>query len=339
MPSGASACGDLLVGGLRVRRGRTRVGIDAAGAEVALGGDLVAGDVLGVLLRIRLAAVQALFLVGERDHADRARRAPCFIWPISAPAAMVRPTPAPSSIAPVPRSHESRWPPISTTSFGLASRRGSRRSRCARSPCRPSRSPAPRARVAGRSSSRRVSCSASGTDSAADGIGVRPSSKRVMPVCGLRCESVPAERIRYAGRTGADRRRRAAAAHARAGAVAAAIARALHRVVDERDLAGERARRGRFQRGQVGEAHDLALDRAAPGCRPARSASAAARWRRAPARCSLRRSHFGNVTGSIQTLSKPSSRNFACAHATARASASLPARRAPTSVVSDSVIR
>src|SRR5690606_36444440 len=50
-----------------------------------------------------------------------------------------------------------------------------------------------------------------------------------------------------------------------------------------------------------------------------------------------RRSHFGNVTGSVQTLSKPSSANLAFAHSTARASASLPASRGPTSVVSDSV--
>ncbi len=34
-----------------------------------------------------------------------------------------------------------------------------------------------------------------GALSAAAGIGVRPSSKRVMPVCGMRCELVPTERI------------------------------------------------------------------------------------------------------------------------------------------------
>ena len=53
---------------------------------------------------------------------------------------------------------------------------------------------------------------------------------------------------------------------------------------------------------------------------------------------SLRRTHFGKVTGSVQTRSKPSSANFAFAHSTARASASLPARRGPTSVVRDSVM-
>ena len=63
-------------------------------------------------------------------------------------------------------------------------------------------------------------------------------------------------------RAGADRRRWAAAAHARARAIAAAIARAFHFVVDEGDPAGERTRRGRFQRGQIGETHDLAFDRA-----------------------------------------------------------------------------
>ncbi|MNT26246.1 hypothetical protein D3C72_1618070 [compost metagenome] len=45
------------------------------------------------------------------------------------------------------------------------------------------------------SATSRASWLASGTDSAAAGTGVRPSSKRVMPVCGTRCESVPAERI------------------------------------------------------------------------------------------------------------------------------------------------
>ncbi|MCW0415725.1 hypothetical protein NB689_001479 [Xanthomonas sacchari] len=52
-----------------------------------------------------------------------------------------------------------------------------------------------RRRRTGPRASRRASWSASGTDSAAAGTGVSPSSKRVMPVCGTRCESVPAERI------------------------------------------------------------------------------------------------------------------------------------------------
>src|SRR5690606_6378143 len=60
-----------LLGGLARVRGRAGVErVDAAGAEVAFGGDLVAGDVGQVLFRICLAAVQALFLVGEGDDAD-----------------------------------------------------------------------------------------------------------------------------------------------------------------------------------------------------------------------------------------------------------------------------
>lgn len=54
------------------------------------------------------------------------------------------------------------------------------------------------------------------------------------------------------------------------------------------------------------------------------------------AACSLRRSHLGKVTGSVQTLSKPKDLNFALAQATARGSASPPAMRGPTSVVNDS---
>ena len=60
----------------------------------------------------------------------------------------------------------------------------------------------------------------------------------------------------------ADRRRWALGAHRAALAVAAAVARGRHLVVDEGDLAGERTFRRRFQRGQVGEAHDLRFDRA-----------------------------------------------------------------------------
>ena len=70
-------------------------------------------------------------------------------------------------------------------------------------------------------------------------------------------------RAHHEGRcAGADRRRGAAAAHAAARAVAAAVARALHPVVDEGDLAGERAGRRGFQRGEIGETHDLGFDRA-----------------------------------------------------------------------------
>ena len=129
------------------------------------------------------------------------------------------------------------------------------------SPFQP-QSSATRTRV-GPSASRRASWSASGEDSAADGIGVRPSSNAVTPVCGMRCESVPAERMRNARRAGADRRRRAVVADAAAVAVVVAIAELLHAVIDERDLAGQRARGRGLQRGEVGKAHDIAFHRAA----------------------------------------------------------------------------
>src|SRR5699024_8242515 len=48
--------------------------VDAAGTEVALGGDLVRTDLVGILLRVGLAAVQSLLLVGEGHHADAACR-------------------------------------------------------------------------------------------------------------------------------------------------------------------------------------------------------------------------------------------------------------------------
>ena len=108
---------------------------------------------------------------------------------------MVMPTPAASSTAPVPRSQESRWPPISTISSGRLAPVISPITFCeVYSPSQPQSSA--RRRRTGPRASRRASWSASGTASAADGTGSRPSSKRVMPVCGLRCESVPAERIR-----------------------------------------------------------------------------------------------------------------------------------------------
>ncbi len=47
------------------------------------------------------------------------------------------------------------------------------------------------------------------------------------------------------------------------------------------------------------------------------------------------RIHRCTVTGSVRTLAKPSTCSFCTAHATARASPGEPARRGPTSVVSD----
>src|SRR5690606_32647017 len=63
---------DSTAGVLR-RTGAERV--DAPGAEVALGGDHVPGDLAGVLLGVGAAAHQALLLVGEGDDADGACRA------------------------------------------------------------------------------------------------------------------------------------------------------------------------------------------------------------------------------------------------------------------------
>src|SRR5690606_40290092 len=47
--------------------------VDAPGAEVAFGHDRVAGDLVGMRPGIGEAAMQALLLVGEGDHADAAR--------------------------------------------------------------------------------------------------------------------------------------------------------------------------------------------------------------------------------------------------------------------------
>ena len=105
------------------------------------------------------------------------------------------PTPAASSTAPVPRSQESRWAPISTTSSGWLLPVISPITFCeVYSPSQPA-STSSRSRTGPRASSR-ASWSASGMLSAADGTGVRRGSKRVMPVCGTRWLSVPAERIR-----------------------------------------------------------------------------------------------------------------------------------------------
>src|SRR3546814_7620022 len=46
--------------------------VDPSGAEVALGRDHVLRHFIGVLLGVGATAPQALFLVGERKHADRA---------------------------------------------------------------------------------------------------------------------------------------------------------------------------------------------------------------------------------------------------------------------------
>jgi hypothetical protein len=115
--------------------------------------------------------------------------------PISFAAADTMATPAPSSCAPWPRSHESRWAPSTTTSRGRS---------------RPGISPitfAERALSAqdelldilrrtcwpeANWSSRR---SASGLEMASAGISLSPGSLRIPPVCASRFRSVPTERM------------------------------------------------------------------------------------------------------------------------------------------------
>src|SRR3546814_18243310 len=48
--------------------------VDPSGAEVALGRDPVLRHFIGMLLGVGATAPQALFLAGERDHADRELR-------------------------------------------------------------------------------------------------------------------------------------------------------------------------------------------------------------------------------------------------------------------------
>ncbi len=107
--------------------------------------------------------------------------------------ATVMATPAPSSIAPSPGSHESRWPPIITTWSGRS---------------RPGISPTTfqagafgvevdarvsRTRTGFPAATSRSSSSASGTPSAAAGIF---GSRSIAPVCGSRLSEVASERIR-----------------------------------------------------------------------------------------------------------------------------------------------
>ena len=108
---------------------------------------------------------------------------------------MVMATPAPSSIAPVPRSQESRCAPISTTSLVLPRPVISPMTLWEiASPFQPQSSA--RSTLTGPRASSRASWSASGLASDAEGTGVSPASKRVMPVWATRWWSVPAERIR-----------------------------------------------------------------------------------------------------------------------------------------------
>ena len=108
---------------------------------------------------------------------------------------MVMPTPEASSIAPVPRSQESRCEAITTNSSPPPLPVISPITLCeVYSPSKPTSRDS--CTVTAPRSSSRLSWSASGSDSAAAGIGSTPSAKRVMPVLATRAWLVPSERIR-----------------------------------------------------------------------------------------------------------------------------------------------
>ena len=65
---------DLVHRGARRRIDAGAEGIDAARAEIALGADLVLVELRGMRLGVGATAEQALFLVGEGDHANGAAR-------------------------------------------------------------------------------------------------------------------------------------------------------------------------------------------------------------------------------------------------------------------------
>jgi hypothetical protein len=150
--------------------------VDAARAEIAFGRDRVPDDLALCATAYALPPYRPRSSLAKAT--TRIVRAGCFgKSAMSFAAAMVMPMPAASSIAPVPGSHESRWPPISTISLGFLLPVISPMTLAdVASPFQP-QSSATRTRV-GPSASRRASWSASGEDSAADGIGVRPSRTR-----------------------------------------------------------------------------------------------------------------------------------------------------------------
>ena len=109
---------DLLERRLRAGPRVPREAVRVAAAEVRLERRDVAGELVGVRRGVGLAAGEAVLLVGEEDDADRPARAL-----LAAPRSGARlrsrcRSPAPSSMAPRPRSQESRWAPSSTISPG-----------------------------------------------------------------------------------------------------------------------------------------------------------------------------------------------------------------------------
>ena len=187
---GGEAIGDRL-------RAVGQVGLeppDAVRAEIGFARGRVA---LGLVrLGIGLAAKAADLFGTEPDDADRPPRARAVEDALGR--SRVIATPLASSIAPVPRSQLSRCPPTSTIP-ALGSVPGTSAITFPDSCVPVIRGVRTSVIVIGlpRVAIRSIS-SASGTDSAADGIGVTPSGKLVVPVCGLRWWSVPIERITIA---------------------------------------------------------------------------------------------------------------------------------------------
>ena len=252
-------------------------------------------------------------------------------------AAVVIATPAPSSIAPVPRSQLSRWPPITIMpARGIGARHfgddvaGLAACRCRAASASDASSPACRA------ARMRWSCSASGTDSAAAGIGrdavaegldagmriavmigADRADRRSRPrPCGWRCVG-PGGAARRTGRSPSrpgsascgGRRRRSGRAPLR--------------------RAPPRARR-RCRSRPPRPRSPAAASR--PNCR-ARSGRRRCGKGETISACSAPRTQTGMSNGSTWTLLKPSALSRRTAQSRARASASVPARRWPTSVV------
>ena len=254
--------GDARVGGCGFRGARTGVGVDAARAEIAFGRELVQRDLVGVRGGVALRAGQAVLLVGERHHPDRARRRARQVADQLAgghgdadAGAVVDRAGAEVPGIQVPPDQHDFFRSLAARDLADHVVRG--------------RGAVPADVERDAHADRLAQCQQAGElVGIGDGQcrrGDRREAFLVARAAGVRV----AVRVGAGGahqvtdRAGADRGGGAARTHLRAGAVAAAVARARHLVIDERDPARQRTGRRRLQRCEVGEADDPALDRAA----------------------------------------------------------------------------
>ena len=89
-------------------------------AGVRLDGSTWRGSSAAWSTRVGRAAAQAVLLVHEQHRAHGPARASGRACAAGAAPAIATTTPAPSSRAPWPTSHESRWPPMTTISSGCS---------------------------------------------------------------------------------------------------------------------------------------------------------------------------------------------------------------------------